>query len=293
MLIAILAKQKEKTLPLFLRCIEGLDYPKSSIVLYVRTNNNTDRSEEILREWIDRVRPFYAAVEFDATPVEEPVEAFGQHEWNPTRFRVLGNIRNVSLSKPAERACDFYFVCDVDNFILPSTLRELVALKLPIVAPLLRVTDPNGYYSNFFAEIDPNGFYSHCDQYQWILQRRVRGVFEVPVVHCTYLIRGDVIPRLGYLDGSDRYEFVVFSDSARKAGIQQYIDNRQVYGYITFDAESDAAKGIVGDRRHDQIATAARELERAAGCGPSLAGELATPGDMDGLASGETPQGPD
>jgi hypothetical protein len=261
-LVAILAKQKENALPLFLRCIEGFDYPKSSIVLYVRTNNNTDRTEQILREWIARVGPSYASVELDAAPVEERLEAFGQHEWNATRFRVLGNIRNVSLAKTAEHACDFYFVCDVDNFIQPSTLRELVALKLPIVAPLLRVTDPNGNYSNFFAEIDPNGFYAHCYQYQWILQRWVRGVFEVPVVHCTYLIRGDVIPRLGYLDGSDRYEFVVFSDSARKAGIQQYIDNRQVYGYITFDAESDAAKGIVGETRHDQIAIAGEELSR-------------------------------
>ena len=171
----------------------------------------------------------------------------------------------MSLAKTGEHACDFYFVCDVDNFIRPSTLRELVALKLPIVAPLLRVTDPNGYYSNFFAEIDPNGFYGHCEQYQWILQGRVRGVFEVPLVHCTYLIRGDVIPKLRYLDGSDRYEFVVFSDGARKAGIQQYIDNRQVYGYITFDAESDAATGIVGDQCDDQIAFVRREIERQHG----------------------------
>ena len=263
-LIAILAKQKEQALPLFLRCIEGLDYPKSSIVLYVRTNNNTDRTEQILRDWIARIGPSYAGVEFDAAPVDEPVETFGQHEWNPTRFRVLGNIRNVSLSKTAEHSCDFYFVCDVDNFIRSCTLRELLALNLPIVAPMLRITDQNSYYSNFFAEIDSNGYYSYCDQYQWILERWVRGVFEVPVVHCTYLIRGDVISDLRYLDGSGRYEFVVFSGSAREAGIQQYIDNRQVYGYITFDAEADAAKAIVGEGRHDQITIVAAELARVA-----------------------------
>jgi FkbM family methyltransferase len=268
-LVAILAKQKEKALPLFLRCIEELDYPKSSIVLYVRTNNNTDCTEQILRDWIARFGSSYAGVGFDAALVEEPVETFGQHEWNAIRFRVLGNIRNVSLSKVAECSCDYYFVCDADNFIRPCTLRELVALKLPIVAPLLRVTDANGYYSNFFAEIDPNGFYGHCEQYQWILQGRVRGVFEVPVVHCTYLVRADVIPRLRYLDSSDRYEFVVFSESARKAGIQQYIDNRQVYGYITFQAESDAAKEIVSEGSHDQIATAAIALDKVAAREPS------------------------
>ncbi len=261
-LVAILAKQKEEALALYLRCIEGLDYPKSSIVLYVRTNNNTDRTEQILRDWIARIGAAYGGVEFDAAPVEEPVESFGQHEWNSTRFRVLGNIRNASLAKTSDHGCDFYFVCDVDNFIRPCTLRELVALKLPIVAPLLRVTNPHGYYANFFAETDPNGYYGNCDQYRWLLQQRVRGVFEVPLVHCTYLVRADVIPQLSYLDGSDRYEFVVFSDTARKAGIQQYIDNRQLYGYITFDANSDAAKGIVGERRDDQIAIASEALSR-------------------------------
>jgi GR25 family glycosyltransferase involved in LPS biosynthesis len=276
-LIAILAKQKEQALPLFLRCIEGLDYPKSSIVLYVRTNNNTDRTEQILRDWIARVGPSYVGVEFDAAPVEEPVETFGPHEWNPTRFRVLGDIRNVSLLKVVEHCCDFYFVCDVDNFIKARTLRELVALNLPIVAPMLRVIESKSYYSNFFAKTDPNGYYTYCDQYQWILERWVRGVFEVPLVHCTYLIRGDVISELRYLDGSERYEFVVFSDSARKAGIQQYIDNRQLYGYITFDAESDAAKGIVGDGRYDQITIADAELARAAAS--SSAEAPATPDD--------------
>jgi len=60
----------------------------------------------------------------------------------------------------------------------------------------------------------------------------------MPVVHCTYLVRADVISELSYEDGSDRYEYVNFSDSARRAGIPQYLDNRQVYGYISFDQDS-------------------------------------------------------
>lgn len=35
-------------------------------------------------------------------------------------------------------------------------------------------------------------------------------------------------------DESGRYEYVIFSDSARKSGTPQYIDNRNVYGRITF-----------------------------------------------------------
>ena len=59
------------------------------------------------------------------------------------------------------------------------------------------------------------------------------------MVHCTYLVRADVIPELTYEDASGRHEYVVFSDSARKASIPQYLDNRQVYGYITFGEDDD------------------------------------------------------
>ena len=238
-LLAILAKQKERMLPLFLDCIEALDYPKSSIVLYVRTNNNTDRTEQILRDWIANVGPQYASVEFDANNVAEPVKRFSAHEWNATRFKVLGRIRNESMRRALEAKCDFYFVPDVDNFIRPSTLRELAALDLPIVAPLLRSLAPGAFYSNYHAEIDTDGYFRNCDQYQWVLNRWIRGVVEVPVVHTTYLVRADIISKLSYEDATDRHEYVVFSDSARKAQIPQYIDNRQVYGYIAFDEGSE------------------------------------------------------
>lgn len=250
-LIAILAKQKAPTLPLYLECIEALDYPKTSIVLYIRTNNNTDTTEQILRDWVARIGHLYAGVEFDADDVATRVEQFGVHEWNETRFRVLGRIRNISLRRTLEHGCDFYFVADCDNFVRPCTLRELVALNLPIVAPFLRSISPGAYYSNYHAEIDDNGYYGDCDQYQWMLNRFVRGVLEVPVVHCSYLIRADVLAQLTYEDDTNRFEYVVFSHSARKAEIPQYLDNRQVYGYITFDEGGDlhVAGGIDEARR--------------------------------------------
>ena len=107
------------------------------------------------------------------------------------------------------------------------------------MAPFLRSIAPGGYYSNYHSDLDPNGYFKSCDQYHWILQRSIRGVLEQPVVHCTYLIRADVIEDLTYEDDTNRYEYVVFSDSARKAGVVQYLDNRQVYGYITFDEGAD------------------------------------------------------
>ena len=145
------------------------------------------------------------------------------------------NIRNTSLAKVAEHACDFYFTADIDNFVTPATLRELVALELPIVAPYLRHVDQNKLYSNYHADIDANGYFRSTPRYGLIWSREIAGLIEVPVVHCTYLIRADVVPQLGYDDDSGRHEYVVFSHRARECGIPQYFDNRRIYGLLTLD----------------------------------------------------------
>jgi len=234
-LVAILDTRKEPSLSLYLECIEALDYPKSSIVLYISTHLNADRTEAILRDWVARVGHLYSGVEFAAENVDEPVQRFSAHESNEACLRVLGRLRNISLTRALELDCEFYFTAELDNFIRPCTLRELLALNLPIVAPFLRSIDAGAFFSNYHAEIDENGYYRGCDQYLWILNRWVRGAIELPVVQSTYLLRADVLKDLTYDDTTNRHAYVVFSDSARRAGISQYIDNRQVYGYINME----------------------------------------------------------
>jgi len=240
-LLSILAKQQEPMLPLYLRCIEALDYPKSSIVIYIRTNNNRDSTLDILKAWVERVRPLYGAIEMDDADVPERVENYAVHEWNAERFKVLAKIRQNSLQKTHQYDCAYYFTADVDNFLRPCTLKELVALGLPIVAPFLRSVDPNSRYSNYHADIDDNGYFKECQQYEWIWSQAISGVFELPVVHCTYLIRADTISKLDYDDGSGRHSYVIFSDCARRRGIPQYYDNRQLYGYLTLTASAASA----------------------------------------------------
>ena len=52
--IALLIKDKQTTLPDYLQCIYHQTYPKRYINLYIRTNDNKDDSETILREFIDK-----------------------------------------------------------------------------------------------------------------------------------------------------------------------------------------------------------------------------------------------
>lgn len=248
--IAILAKDKAHTLIEYLECILNQTWPKLLTRLYIRTNNNNDETALILKSWVEQVQHLYLEVFFDDTDVEEQVQQYKQHEWNCTRFKVLGKIRQDSVRWAYERN-SHYFVADCDNFIKPHTIEALLDTKLPIVAPFLKCAD-NAFYSNYHANIDENGYFASDSRYYAILGQEIKGLIDVPVVHCTYLIRSEVLHTVCYDDASYRYEYVIFSDCARKAGVSQYIDNRQVYGRVTM---SEDREGFVGEPWYGELAT--------------------------------------
>lgn len=229
--IAILAKDKAHTLPLYLACIEKQTWPADKTYIYIRTNNNNDDTTALLHQWVAKVKTKYAGIYIDDTDVAEQVQKYGQHEWNCQRFKVLGKIRQDSLDWAREHN-SHYFVIDCDNFIKPHTLQTMVDTHLGLVAPLLRTG--NSLYSNYHAAIDANGYLANSSWYVPLLSREIKGLVEVPVIHCTYLVRYEMLDKVIYDDESARYEYVIFSDSARQQNIPQYLDTRDLYGRISF-----------------------------------------------------------
>lgn len=228
--IAILVKDKAQCLPLYLDDIEKQTYPQSNTYLYIRTNDNNDNSAEILKNWIERVKDKYLGVYFDDSDAPISVKQYVGRDWNCTRFKVLGQIRQESINWAYEHN-SHYFVADCDNFIYPHTIEMMVKTGLPIVAPLLHSSTA---YSNFHAAIDDNGYYRDIPLYLMLVNQEIKGLVQVPVVHCTYLVRYEVLDQMCYDDESYRFEYVIFSDNARKKEIPQYLDTRDCYGYISF-----------------------------------------------------------
>lgn len=235
--IAILAKDKAHTLPTYLDTIEKQTWPANKTYLYVRTNNNNDNTTDVLRNWIAKVGHRYAGVYFDDTDVKESIQQYKQHEWNPTRFSVLARIRQDSVDW-ARAHNSHYFVADCDNFLKANTIEKLHSVNLPIVSPFMKVSDER-FYSNYHSAIDQDGYYSHIPLYMEIWTGNVRGLTQQPVVHCSYFIRNEVLDKIAYSDGTPRHEYVIFSDNARKHNIPQYLDNRELYGRITFAETSE------------------------------------------------------
>jgi SAM-dependent methyltransferase len=154
----------------------------------------------------------------------------------------MSDIRQESLDIAVQNKSKFYFCSDVDNFILEDTLESLVSLNLKVVAPLLRCVIPkrwepskweNPYYSNFHDDVDKEYWFKDTERYREILDYKLQGIFEVPLVHCSYLIRNDVFGYINYGEIPGNWEYKNFSISLSKAQIPQNIDARKTYGVLT------------------------------------------------------------
>jgi hypothetical protein len=256
LVIAILAKSKQHILPIYLDSLLAQTCISSDTIFYIRTNDNKDQTSEVLREWYNKWNWKYKMV-FDDSSVDPNLINIENHDWTPSRFAILGKIRQKSIEFAINEGAD-YFIADADNIIHPETIHTLRNSGLDVVSPLLHHVLPSSMYSNFHSSIDVDGYFRDDEVYQKILYQVIKGLFQVPVVHCTYFIRHEALKYVNYMDETTRHEYVIFSDSLRKAGIPQYLDNRRVYGYISFainaesvteDLQNPAFRGLVEDIR--------------------------------------------
>lgn len=247
--IAILAKDKAHVLPLYLKCIAGLDYPKNKIHIYIKTNDNTDDTENILHEWVcsntgsNTGANTYASIYFNSDNVDEILKNYKPHDWNGTRFKILAKIRQDSIEYAIKNNSN-YFVVDVDNFVKPDTLINLINADKPVIGPFLKNIVQTSLYSNYHEAIDCNGYYAYSQEYDNIFNQINPNVHKVNVIHCTYYIKNEVLEQISYFDSTEAHEYVIFSRNLRKNNIDQFIDNRQVYGYLTF---TDTAEDFVNE----------------------------------------------
>ena len=253
-LLSILVRNKSAVLPMFLKCIQELDYDKKLITIFVHTNNNSDNSAELMKRWVRKWADKYNHIEFLEEDIEElRDDQTNPHEWTSERCKALGRIRNISLQKSLDYRCDYYFVVDCDNFILPHTLQSLISQQKPIIAPMLRAfPDSDDQYSNFFYSVDKRGYFKDHPNFYDIVNYKKKGVHKVPVVHCTYLINTKYVKQLSYTDGSGKHEFVIFCNSARENNIDQYIANDQTYGRLVHFSDDISHEESNDQFRHRQ-----------------------------------------
>ncbi|XP_022615353.1 procollagen galactosyltransferase 2-like [Seriola dumerili] len=237
-MIAIVARNAAHSLPYYLGCIERLEYPKERIAIWAATDHNVDNTTAMLREWLKRAQSVYHYVEW--RPMEEPrsyTDEWGPKHWPPSRFNHVMKLRQAALKAARERWADYILFVDSDNLLTnPRVLNLMMAENMTLVAPML---ESRSLYSNFWCGITPQGYYKRTPDYQPIREWKRLGCFPVPMVHSTFLLdlRRESSRDLTFYPPHPDYswafdDIMVFAFSARQAGVQMYVCNREHYGFL-------------------------------------------------------------
>uniref|UniRef100_A0A673WGJ8 procollagen galactosyltransferase n=1 Tax=Salmo trutta TaxID=8032 RepID=A0A673WGJ8_SALTR len=217
-LIALVCRNSEHSLPYFLGTIERLNYPKDRVAIWVATDHNVDNTTAILRDWLVKVQKLYHYVEW--RPQEEPTEyqdADSPKQWTNLRYAHVMKLRQAALDSARDMWADYFMVVDCDNLLTnPNVLWKLIKENKTIVAPMLE---------------------SRAVRYY--LKQVRKGCFAVPMVHSTFLIdlRKEASRQLAFHPPHPDYswafdDIIVFAFSARMADVQMFLCNRETYGYF-------------------------------------------------------------
>ncbi|KAJ8345323.1 hypothetical protein SKAU_G00295160 [Synaphobranchus kaupii] len=237
-LIALVCRNSEHSLPHFLGSIDRLNYPKDRIALWAATDHNEDNTTAILRDWLTQVQSLYHYVEW--RPQEDPrgYEAeVGPKQWTNHRYAHVMKLRQTALDAAREMWADYFLLVDCDNLLTnQDVLWKLMNENKTIVAPML---ESRAAYSNFWCGMTSQGYYKRTPAYMPIRKQMRQGCFAVPMVHSTFLIdlRKEASRQLTFHPPHPDYswafdDIIIFAFSARMADVQMFLCNRENYGYF-------------------------------------------------------------
>uniref|UniRef100_A0A673N2X2 Si:ch211-13f8.2 n=1 Tax=Sinocyclocheilus rhinocerous TaxID=307959 RepID=A0A673N2X2_9TELE len=208
--IAVLARNSEHSLPYFLGCIERLDYPK------------------------DRISICSHSIYFYNYYVDE----LGPKHWRESRFSHVMKLRQAALTSARAQWADYILVsflfADSDNLLTNTqVLNQLIAENRTLVAPML---ESRTLYSNFWCGMTSQVQDSSCYNEIFICIR-MQETGEVNNQVSWSFLRHSASAALAFYPVHHYYlwaldDIMAFAFSARQAGLQMFICNKEHYGYL-------------------------------------------------------------
>uniref|UniRef100_A0A673JL50 Procollagen galactosyltransferase 2-like n=1 Tax=Sinocyclocheilus rhinocerous TaxID=307959 RepID=A0A673JL50_9TELE len=234
--IAVLARNSEHSLPYFLGCIERLDYPKDRISIWAATDHNIDNTTAVLHAWLTGAEHLYHSVHLQTVEEEDSyVDELGPKHWPESRFTHVMKLRQAALAAARAQWADYILFADSDNLLTNTqVLNQLIAENRTLVAPML---ESRTLYSNFWCGMTSQGYYKRTPHYVPIRNWKRTGCHPVPMIHSTMLIdlRRSASAALAFYPVHHYYlwaldDIMAFAFSARQAGNNYII----LISYITF-----------------------------------------------------------
>ncbi|XP_050962279.1 procollagen galactosyltransferase 1 [Labeo rohita] len=237
-MIALICRNAQHSLPHFLGTIERLNYPKERIALWVATDHNIDNTTYLLRDWLINVQKLYHYVEW--RPKEEPGKYYdeeGPKDWTNERYAYVMKLRQAALESAREMWADYLMMIDCDNLLINrDVLWKLIKENKTIVAPMM---ESRAAYSNFWCGMTSQGYYKRTPAYIPMRKQVRKGCFAVPMVHSTFLVdlRKEASRQLAFHPPHPDYtwafdDIIIFAFSARMAEVQMFVCNKETYGHL-------------------------------------------------------------
>uniref|UniRef100_A0A2P2I1M3 Glycosyltransferase 25 family member-like n=1 Tax=Hirondellea gigas TaxID=1518452 RepID=A0A2P2I1M3_9CRUS len=239
-MVVLLARNKQHTLPYFLTLFERLDYPKHRMALYIRADHCQDKTIPILEVWLSNAGHQYHSldVHLDRNSSLYPGE-ISPTDKGDSSYEGIIKLKETALQKARQTWTDYVWFLDVDVFITePDLINILLEENVAIISPMI---DSLGRYSNFWGGMSEEYWYVRTDQYMDILDRKEKGCFLVPMIHSCVLVNLKVMETDLLTFNPDRmlqYELplddiIAFAISAREVSLEMTICNEDIYGYMS------------------------------------------------------------
>jgi len=203
---------------------------KKKIDVFIH-NIDSYHSKDV-QDWLKKYSDEYASVKY-----HDPFSFLKEHE-----------ARNKALFHCKQVKCNFVFVVDADVTLTNrDTLKVLVEQNRTILAPMMTVHER--LWSNFWGAIGDDGYYARADDYVDIVKYNRMGVWNVPYISKSYLLKSSVIPEIRSSPFSNDFldSDMVFCKSLRDDGIFMHVTNMAYFGHLK------STESYKTDRKHNDM----------------------------------------
>lgn len=214
-------QDREHIIEEYLQCISNLDYPKDRIIPCFFVNNTSDKTGQIILDWISNVNSDYKMIIYDRKDnvYKKRKDDQSRQKRDYTLFAVVRN-HFLKLIKDNGIDWDYLFSVDSDILVQPDTLTRLLSHQKSIVSALVYNGLNWGQREyNYRVKKVTSGREGYC-----VYQHIPHNIFEVDVTGACYLIKREVIDAGVKYSSTGFGEDIGFCEAAKEKGFEIYCD---------------------------------------------------------------------
>lgn len=220
-LIGCPVHNREWILPLYLKHLYDIDYPKDSISLCFILNDSKDKSKDILLNFKEKHSKEYRNIIIKEINYNMP-DDLRQNRIKNKIYDRLSKVRNEFLNCIIDE--DYVFSIDSDILVPKDSLLRLLNHNKDIISALV-YNDPNKVYPNIL--LIKNGKITHYFNFP------KNSLFEVDITGAVYLLKSEVCQKVRYSYHSFG-EDVPFCLCAKKLGYKIWCDSSIYCNHIMY-----------------------------------------------------------